>query len=55
MTYLSQPRGAGVWLEHTGPLARECRVAIVALLAAVADRCFASFDDLMRPGGMLPK
>jgi hypothetical protein len=39
MTYLPYPRGAGVWLEH----------------AMVADRCFASFDDLMRPGGMRPK
>ena len=26
----------------------------VALLA-IADRCFASFEDFMRPGGMHPK
>ncbi|MGH6795596.1 MAG: hypothetical protein ACREC0_02475 [Methylocella sp.] len=55
MTYATHPRGAGVWLEHSGPLARECRVAIVALLAIAADRCFASFEDLMRPGGMRSK
>ncbi len=46
MTYFTHPRGAGVWLEHSGSLARECRVAIVALLAIVADRCFASFEVL---------
>jgi len=39
VTYFSHPRGAGVWLEH----------------AMAADRFFASFDDLMRPGGMRPK
>jgi hypothetical protein len=41
------------WTIRAG--ARERRVAIVAFLALAADRCFASFDDLMRPGRMRPK
>ena len=38
--------------ESAAQSARKCRVAIVVLPAMAADRCFASFDDLMRPGGM---
>src|ERR1700732_1989121 len=34
--------------------ARIPRCAIVAPLAMAADRCFASFEGLMRPGGMRP-
>lgn len=50
MTYFA-PAWQGVRREHSGPRANG-GVAIVALPAMAADRCFASPEDLMRPGGM---
>src|ERR1700731_2565063 len=49
MTYFTPARGGCFAVAFGSAHMRGC---VVALPAMAADRCFASFDDLMRPGGM---